>query len=123
MGLKKYLTATIAGMGLGILANSYDIQTSEPFKFVNPVPIHSTLAEQIRIVSKRPKMIDTFHTLEFFGHKIPLKTTRKVIDSTTAESYQGILDKNGDIHTTKEVYRLQSAHDSQWYEKECVEKH
>ncbi|MFH1452351.1 MAG: hypothetical protein ABIF88_04205 [archaeon] len=118
MEIKKYLTGALVGIGLGILANSYDTQTSARFQFENPVPINSTLEEQLEIVSKRPYMVDTWHSLDFFGNKIPLKTTRAVINPVTGENFQGRLDKNENIHTEKGVYKLQSAHDSNWYSKE-----
>ena len=118
MTLKKYLSIALAGIGIGILANSYDTETKARFRFNNPIPINSTLEEQLKIISKNPNMVDTFHSLDFFGHKIPLKTTRAVINEVTGEAYQGRLDKEGNIHTKDITYILKSAHDSQWYDKE-----
>lgn len=118
MEIKKNLKLALVGVGFGILLNSYDVKTSEKFKFYNPVPINLTLEEQLEIVSKREYMVDTVYSLEFFGKKIPLVTNRVVTNPVTGEIFQGTLDKTGDIHTEKGIYRLISAHDSQWYLKE-----
>ena len=118
MDIRKNFVGAFIGIGLGVMINSYDIQKSARFQFNNPVIINSTLEQQLEIVSKRPYMVDTFHSLEFFGYKIPLKTNRSVIDPVTGENFQGRLDNLGNIHTDNGNYKLQSAHDSQWYTKE-----
>ena len=119
--IKKSLIA-LTGITLGILANSYDVHTSPYFRFNNPVSINSTLEEQFDIVSKRPFMRDTQHSLKFFEYRIPLITNREVIDPVTGKSYQGLMNTNEDIHTKEGVYQLNHAHDSQWYEKDNPNK-
>ena len=123
MGMKKCLTRTLVGIGLGILANSYDKQTSGEFRFDNPVSIHLTLEEQLENISVKPYMVDTQYSLEFLGNKIPLKTMRSVTYPVTGKNFQGTLDKNGNIHTEEWIYKLQSNYDyypqvHHWYTKE-----
>ena len=116
--MKKQIIAGLTGLILGIMANSVDIKTSEPFKFNNPVPINSSESQVRRIVDGRPEMKDTEYSLDILGMNIPLVTYRTVADPTTRDSYSGRLDSNGDIHSSNGLYVLQFAHDSNRYEKQ-----
>ncbi|MBU4069470.1 MAG: hypothetical protein KJ646_00640 [Nanoarchaeota archaeon] len=113
---KKLLALGIFG-GLALLINSYNIKTSEIFRFNNPIPINTSLKKQIKIVSERPHMTDTTHSLDLFNYELPIITLRKVTNPTTKDSFQGILDSEENIHTLEGTYELQSAHDSNWYVK------
>ncbi len=62
-------------------------------------------------------MFDKNYNLRLFGLKIPVLTQRIVHDPVTSKIYSGILDNQGNIHTTKGTYVLQSAHDTNWYNK------
>lgn len=115
MKIVKKLTALATAFGIGVLANSYNIETTEGFRFNNPIPIGSTLEEQIDLISSRPYMIDTTHSIDLFNFTIPLKTIRTVIYPSSGENYSGELDEEGNIHTPRGIYELQNAHDSNWY--------
>jgi hypothetical protein len=92
---------------------------SEPFSFENPVSANfKTLSreEQESILSKRQSMTDSHNYLSLGRLQFNLSTSRKVIDPSTGKSIEGTLDENGNICTTNGTYRLNSAHDSRWYE-------
>ncbi len=132
------LKVGLGGIAFGVLINSLDIRVSEPFKFDNPIGrtkeieyFNGTdfvreqvpLSEQdIRnIVNKRPEMIDKTYSLDLFNWDIPLVTERTVYDSsieTEKVLFEGTLDSEGNIHAKKGiVYKLEHAHDSQYYTK------
>ncbi len=116
--MKKQIITGLAGLVLGIMANSVDVKTSEPFKFNNPVPINASQSQIRKIVNAWPEMKDTEYSLDIFGINIPIVTYRTVTNPNTGNSYSGILDSEGNIHSENGLYTLQSAHDSEWYKKQ-----
>ena len=115
LGLGKKLMYGLAGFVLGVLANSYDVRTTEQFRFNNPVPINATLDEQLKIVEKRPYMIDEKHSLHLFGLEVPLATYRTITDPLTGKIISGRLDELGNISRPEKTYELKSMHDSNFY--------
>ena len=105
------------GLVLCVLANSINVETSELFRFNNPITLNTSEKDERKIVDKRPLMVDKDYSLNLFRLKIPVITSRTVQDPSSIKPYSGILDKNGDIHTFEGVYELQFAHDSNWYVK------
>ena len=105
------------GLVLGVLVNSINVETSEPFRFNNPIALNTSKRDQKAIIEKRPLMFDKKYGLDLFGLKIPFITCRTVQDPSSIKTYSGILDKEENIHTLEGVYELQFAHDSNWYVK------
>ena len=116
--MKKQIIIGLTGLVLGIMANSVDVKTSESFNFNNPVPINASQSQLRNIVQARSEMRDTEYSLDLFGVDIPLTTYRNVTDPNTGNSYSGRLDSDGNIHSSNGLYTLQSAHDSNWYQKQ-----
>jgi len=128
----------LTGLALGVLINSGEINESKPFQFNNPIPISKEVSymiiekgnsyeitEQVSlskedeqmITKRRPLMQDKTYSIKLFNNHIPILTQRTVQDSSLFQIYSGILDKEGNIHSSKGVWELQSAHDASWYEK------
>ena len=136
MKINKF-TAGLIGLIFGILANSINVETSTPFRFNNPIPISKSISylaedkdgnpyfatkqtslsenDEKEIVERRQLITDTRYNLRLFGLKIPIVAYRTVQDPSHFKVYSGRLDREGNIHTSKEVYELQSAHDALWY--------
>ena len=114
MKINKF-TAGLIGLIFGILANSINVETPKPFRFNNPIPLNTLVRDQEEIIEKRPLMVDKEYNLRLFGLKIPIVAYRTVQDPSHFKVYSGRLDREGNIHTSKEVYELQFTHDSNWY--------
>lgn len=112
--MNKYLIATI-GFGLGMIANSFDVRKTEPFRFTNPIPMNMSCEQQQKHETLRPYMIDTNYSLEFFGQRLPIIKVREITNPRTNKKVGGVLKDNGNIHTGREIYELQRGYDSQWY--------
>ena len=128
------LKAILIGFGLGVLANSVDIETSKPYKFTNPIGTTKEVCyfngsnfvtetnkldeqDMKSIISREPSVEDIEINLDIlFGKKVNLLNYRKVTDKS-GYSYFGRLDSKGNIHTDNGVYELNSAHDYTWYQK------
>ena len=104
-------------IGVTVLTNSINVETSIPFKFNNPIALNTSESNQEKIIKKRPLMVDRDYSLKLFGLKIPLVTYRTVQDPSSIKTYSGRLDKEGNIHTPEGIYELQFAHDSNWYRR------
>lgn len=131
----KKLYAGLIGLGLGVLVNSIDLKTSEPFTFMNPIGKSKEISyfngengfvtERVplnqqdikKIVKSRPTMIDKELKFDILGLETAIMTIRTVTDPFTQDFFSGILDSNGDIRSLSGFYELQSAHDSRWYVK------
>jgi hypothetical protein len=115
--MKKQIFAGLTGLIVGILVNSVDVKTSESFKFNNPVPIDASESQVRKIVNAKPEMRDIEYYLDLLGIQIPMLTYRSVADPANGDSFSGRLDSEGNIHSSKGLYALQSAHDSNLYQK------
>lgn len=114
---RKTIYSGIAGLFIGVLANSVDMKVHDEFRFNNPIPKKLSASPIENSILSGQEIQDYEVCLDIFGKDVALIRRRAVWDPVKKEYFIGDLDKEGNIHSKKGLYILQKAHGSQWYQK------